>query len=313
MSAPTILLWGLTGDSPLDEVHEALDAFGANVFLLDQRRILESEIALSVDGSVSGELQVGAQRLDLDYVDGIYLRPYDTGQVAAIHDYRPLESAWRHALAFDDAVLSWVEVCEAQVVNRPSAMAPNNAKPLQLRAIRRAGFSIPQTLVTNDAAAALDFRARHGCVIYKSISGMRSIVHRFDDTRLDRLGDLAACPTQFQQFIPGLEHRVHVVGDQLFACTVRSDADDYRYADGDAFVQIDPCRLPPDVADRCLRMAAAMGLALAGIDLRRTDKGEWFCFEVNPSPAFTYYEEATGQPITDAVARLLLTPARRGV
>jgi glutathione synthase/RimK-type ligase-like ATP-grasp enzyme len=60
-------------------------------------------------------------------------------------------------------------------------------------------------------------------------------------------------------------------------------------------------------------MAAAMGLALAGIDLRRTDKGEWFCFEVNPSPAFTYYEEATGQPITDAVARLLLTPARRGV
>ena len=52
-----------------------------------------------------------------------------------------------------------------------------------------------------------------------------------------------------------------------------------------------------------------MNLPLAGIDLRRTPQGEWYCFEVNPSPAFTYYEQITGQPISQAVALLLANAA----
>jgi ABC-type amino acid transport system permease subunit len=54
-----------------------------------------------------------------------------------------------------------------------------------------------------------------------------------------------------------------------------------------------------------MALAAALGLAFAGIDLRLTPEGEWYCFEANPSPAFTYYEAASGQPIADAVAALL--------
>jgi len=46
-------------------------------------------------------------------------------------------------------------------------------------------------------------------------------------------------------------------------------------------------------------------LAVAGIDLRRTPEDEWYCFEVNPSPAFSFYEEATHQPIAEAIAALL--------
>ena len=48
-----------------------------------------------------------------------------------------------------------------------------------------------------------------------------------------------------------------------------------------------------------------LGLHVAGIDLRRTDDGRWVCFEVNPSPGFTFYQEETGQPIAEAIARLL--------
>jgi D-alanine-D-alanine ligase-like ATP-grasp enzyme len=48
-----------------------------------------------------------------------------------------------------------------------------------------------------------------------------------------------------------------------------------------------------------------MRLHVAGIDLRRTPDGEWYCFEVNPSPAFLYYETATGLPIAAAIARIL--------
>ena len=48
-----------------------------------------------------------------------------------------------------------------------------------------------------------------------------------------------------------------------------------------------------------------IGLLVAGIDLRRTVNGEWYCFEANPSPGFTFYEQATGWPMADAIAQLL--------
>jgi hypothetical protein len=49
-----------------------------------------------------------------------------------------------------------------------------------------------------------------------------------------------------------------------------------------------------------------MGLLVAGIDLRCTPEGQWFCFEVNPSPAFTYYQAVTHQPVDEAIAQLLV-------
>jgi len=48
-----------------------------------------------------------------------------------------------------------------------------------------------------------------------------------------------------------------------------------------------------------------MQLHFTGIDLRVTDGGEWYCFEVNPAPAFSYYEKHTGQRIAAAVAHFL--------
>ena len=53
------------------------------------------------------------------------------------------------------------------------------------------------------------------------------------------------------------------------------------------------------------RNGSGLGLVLSGIDLRRTPAGDYYCFEVNPSPGFIFYERATGQPISEAVALLL--------
>jgi hypothetical protein len=32
---------------------------------------------------------------------------------------------------------------------------------------------------------------------------------------------------------------------------------------------------------------------------------EYYCFEINPSPGFIFYERMTGQPISEAVAHIL--------
>jgi glutathione synthase/RimK-type ligase-like ATP-grasp enzyme len=67
--------------------------------------------------------------------------------------------------------------------------------------------------------------------------------------------------------------------------------------------------LPDALAERCLRLAHALGLAVAGIDLKLAPDQQVYCFEVNPSPAFSYYEAHTGQPIAQAIARYLAAEA----
>jgi glutathione synthase/RimK-type ligase-like ATP-grasp enzyme len=102
--------------------------------------------------------------------------------------------------------------------------------------------------------------------------------------------------------------RVHVVGGRAFACEIVSEAVDYRYASRDGLaIEMRPIELPSEVAARCVALARALGLPLCGIDLRRTPEGAFHCFEANPSPAYSYYQEQTGQPIAEAIVDLLAT------
>jgi glutathione synthase/RimK-type ligase-like ATP-grasp enzyme len=102
---------------------------------------------------------------------------------------------------------------------------------------------------------------------------------------------------------------VHTVGGEVFATAITSTATDYRYAQrqtGEA-ATMDACDLSAELAARCVALAAALGLDLAGIDLRLTPGGQAYCFEVNPSPVYSYYEAHTGQPMATAIARYLAT------
>jgi len=301
-----ILLWGIDDDSPLAAVRDAVCRLGVPIALLDQHAVLETAIDLRVGTAVAGVVRTGDQRIDLGAVTAAYLRPSDLPRLRPLARAVSGSRSWRHAVAVTDALWSWAELTPALVVNRPAAMAGNHSKPYQSSQIRSCGFEIPETMITTDAREVLAFWRRHGTVIYKSISGVRSIVARLTPQHLERLGDLAWCPTQFQRYVPGTDYRVHVVGDDVFACEVISEADDYRYAGRKgATVRFRPCDLSGELSSRCRSLVARLGLTVAGVDLRRSTDGTWYCFEVNPSPGFTYYETATGQPIADAIARLL--------
>jgi glutathione synthase/RimK-type ligase-like ATP-grasp enzyme len=106
--------------------------------------------------------------------------------------------------------------------------------------------------------------------------------------------------------VEGTNVRVHTVGTQIFATVIHTSATDYRYAARQGSeVELQKFTLPDALAQRCLGLSRALGLAFAGIDLKLTPRGEVYCFEVNPSPAFSYYEAHTGQPIARAVAHYL--------
>lgn len=298
-----ILLWGLPGDHPLAAVRDVLDQMGRQVTLLDQRAVLKTEVELDVGSVVRGRLRVGDESIDLADVTAAYLRPYDWRELPAVADAGPDSSLGRHALAMHDILTSWAEITPACVVNRPAAMEANGSKPYQAAWIKSLGFQVPDTLITTDPARALEFWQQRDHVIYKSLSGIRSIVSRLTPEHIARFDDIAACPTQFQQYIHGADYRVHVVGDEFFACRIISEADDYRYSK--ETVNMEVCDLPDGVTALCRTLAATMRLLVVGIDLRCTPDGEWYCFEVNPSPGFTYFEQMTGLPIAEAIARLL--------
>ena len=109
-------------------------------------------------------------------------------------------------------------------------MGSNSSKPYQAQLIRNHGFKVPETLITSDPDLVRKFQLKHKRIIYKSISGVRSVVHELEDSDLDRLDSIRWCPVQFQEFVDGTNIRVHVVNTMAFSTSVYSDITDYRYA-----------------------------------------------------------------------------------
>jgi glutathione synthase/RimK-type ligase-like ATP-grasp enzyme len=301
-----ILLWGLLEDGPLAAVHEELRSRAIPFLHVDQRRDPEYSLELE-DWHGAGVLTGPGISLRLDDVAAVYARPYNFADLDIFDGVDPSAPSWQRAARFEEAMVSWCELTSALVVNRPSSMGSNASKPYQLELIRRQGFHVPQTLLTTDPERALAFQQKHRRIIFKSISGWRSIVRQLRDEDIGSLDDVDCCPTQFQEYIEGTDYRLQVLGGDVFGYKICSSGDDYRYS-GD--VVMEEVRLDEDVEGICKRLCEALDLVFAGVDLRRTPEGHWYCFEVNPSPGFTYFEKGTGN-VTRSLARLLASAQRR--
>lgn len=299
-----ILFYGRAEDTPLTRCVETTAERGIDHRFVDQSALRHHDLSVHFgpDGA-GGTIVLGGERLDLGAVTAVYARPLEL----------PSGQDGGHESAFHEAFVEWLDVTGALVVNRPSAMHSNTSKPFQAQLIARAGFAVPDTLVTDDPAEVRAFRERHGRVVFKSVSGIRSIVTELDDRATQRLELVRALPTQFQEYVPGADVRVHVVGGSVFPTEIVSEALDYRYARRTGLsADLAAVELPDPVAKRCVELAELLDLPLCGIDLRRRPDGGYVCFEVNPMPAYTYFEDGGGQPIGATLAGLLTeVPCRR--
>ncbi len=245
-------------------------------------------------------------RLDLDEITGVYVRYLGLEGRVTRTDIEP-ELVKAMYAETDTGLMVLLEDLPCAVVNRLGGGLSNNSKAYQALLVRQCGLMTPPSLITNNPEAAQRFYDDYqGEVIYKSLSGIRSIVRRLEPEQLTRLSLLRHGPAQFQSFIPGENVRVHTVGDQVFATRVHSEAVDYRYAGREGgSVEMEPATLPPAIAASCVQLARRLDLLMTGIDLKETPDGDYYCFEVNPCPGFLYYERYTGQPISTALADLL--------
>ena len=208
----------------------------------------------------------------------------------------------------------WLEMAWPWV-NDPAAVDRANNKLWQLRAAAEAGFDTPLTLIGNRGAEVSD-KFRPGPLVAKTIAGAaieRDGVreHLFSQhISLEELDSAAvkAAPCIFQEQVkPGIDVRVTVVGDRVFATDicVPSAYLDWRAAPRRT-VSYRPVDLPAEVAKCCLELCRIAGLTYGAFDLVRQPNGGYVFLEVNASGQWGWIERATGQRITEAIVDTLI-------
>ncbi|MCP4418363.1 MAG: glutathione synthase [Chloroflexi bacterium] len=303
-----ILICGIPSETPITLVTKALTNLGVNYVMFNQRNFKNMSMRFELNhGQITGLLSINGHHYPLERFQGVYTRLMDVQQLPELATEPPNTLVRQNAQILHETLMHWYEIAPIRVVNRTEPMGSNFSKPYQSQLISKHGFLPPETIITNNPEAVQCFWNKHKQIIYKSISGIRSIVQTFTEDDLSRLDLIRWCPTQFQLFVPGTNIRVHVVNTAVFATSIDSKATDYRYAVNQVgnSAQLTEVKLPDELAKRCVDLTQSLGLIFAGIDLKITPNGDVYCFEVNPSPAYSYYESHTGQPIAEAVASYL--------
>lgn len=305
-----ILIAGLPKETPVRLVIEAAEEAGIPYLLFDQHQAHSYEFCLRcVDNRISGWLQINGTDYAMDEIQGVYCRILD-------YQFLPEHQPGRKEFAGADAagksiwihekLLQWLDVAPCRVMNLPSNGWSNMSKPYQTQLIAKSGLLVPPTCITNKPEAVRSFQRAQGKVIYKSISATRSIVQELEGAGTLQLDKLRYLPTQFQARLRGMNIRVHVAGDALFATSAETEVVDYRYTKREgAGLEMQPYELPPEIEQACFRLSGQLGLPLCGIDLFLTEDGKFYCFEVNPSPGYSFFEQTTGQPISTAIVHWL--------
>jgi hypothetical protein len=264
-------------------------------------------------------LRAGGATIDLEQVRAVwYRRPGAPTADAAITEpaarkYVELESS----LVMQDL---WTAIPARWLPGRPLEVRRADHKATQLRLARTLGFELPPTLMTNSPRELLEFHREHGGrIIGKHAAtgfpsaigpGLVRYTERVTPRDLAHVHELAYCPMTFQAYVPKrIELRVTVVGAQVFAAEIHSQATHHTQFDWRRYDPMNtphlPHALPADIEARCLALVARLGLCYGAIDLIVTPDERYVFLEINPNGQYLFIEERTGLPISDAICDLL--------
>lgn len=197
-------------------------------------------------------------------------------------------------------------------VNPRSADDAAHHKPYQWAIASEVGLRLPRTLVTTKPEAARQFIEGLGSTgtVFKAFLASHEAWREtrvIESSDLEHLDSVRYAPVIFQEYVEGVDLRITVVGDKVFAAEIDARNTSYpvdmRMVVGEAIVQ--PAKLPRQVLKALLKLQRRLGLKYGAIDMRRTSEGEYVFFEVNPAGQWLFVEQRTGLPISQAVADYL--------
>lgn len=246
--------------------------------------------------------------LTVDDVTGAFVSPPQLFRPRLSRFREALNSSFRETNSqlreYRSLVTSLLRIFEnngARVVPSTGAYRLQERKPWQTYQFATSQFQVPDTLFTNDAAAAAEFVDAHDRVVAKPVSyGARPEPVTAEDLR-SADEQLAGTPLQLQEFIPGTDHRLFVVDGEC-VCTARIESDNVSYARGyDAVETVTP---PDPVAESAVTLAEQNSPGYATLDTVKHD-GEWYVLEVNEGGGFALLGDTVTETVASALARYL--------
>lgn len=210
------------------------------------------------------------------------------------------------------AVNGMLDALPCTWMNPRAADTAAHHKPYQWTVAHQVGLRLPRTLVTSSPEAARAFIDTVG--IGKTIFKAFLATHEsWRETRLleasdvQRLDLVRYAPVIFQEYVEGIDLRITVVGDSIFAAEIDARSTSYpvdmRMVIGEAVIR--PVELPIEIHNAILRLQHELGISYGAIDMRRTPAGEYIFFEVNPAGQWLFVEQRAGLPISQAIADFL--------
>ncbi|HWG46960.1 MAG TPA: RimK family alpha-L-glutamate ligase [Gemmataceae bacterium] len=199
------------------------------------------------------------------------------------------------------------------VLNPPRAIETCVDKYLATAYLEAAGLRVPPTVVCQHADAALEaYQTLGGDVVVKPLFGSegRGMVRVSDPEmawRTFRTLERTQSVLYLQQFIhhPGWDLRVFVLGGRVLTAMRRHGNGDWRtnVAQGGTGEVVRPGAEEERLA---LRAAAAVGAAVAGVDLLPGPDGTWYVIEVNAVPGWRALAPVTGIDVAAATIDFLV-------
>ena len=312
-----VLILAAVGDEHADAVIREIDRHGGEAEHVDLSTFPQQlRLSMRYDccGGRSSALDLPGGRRDVRDFGSIWWRRPQAPLVSA-DITRPTHRMFA-ANEAQEALYGLWHTLDVFWVNDPLRDLAAHRKPFQLRVAQDVGLRVPVTLITNDPDEARSFVDARGYrrVVYKAFSATESewretrILHREELPLLDHV---RYAPVIFQEYIEALyDLRVTVVGDDVFPAAIHSQqtayAVDFRMDMGNA--EVEAVELPSDVERAVKALLARLGLVYGAIDMRRTPDDRYVFLEINPAGQWIFVADKTGQPMTEAVARLLAAP-----
>ena len=209
-------------------------------------------------------------------------------------------------------------------LNRPSAIANAEDKPLQISHAQRIGFRVPSTLISNDPSAITEFveqgptiaKTLRASLIGEGASERVIFTNRIASTSGTDPRAFEAAPAIYQREIDkAFDVRVSVVGSRCFTALIASQEFvetevDWRRG-SDPRVKHIAHELPKDVERQCVAITHHFDLSFSAIDLVLDRNGQYWFLEMNPNGQWAWIENRLGLPIARALVDEMERKANR--
>lgn len=212
---------------------------------------------------------------------------------------------------------------EGRWLSSPFAILRAEDKPRQLAMASALGFDVPETLISNDFAAASAFVAKGGAIgkplrhslIERGDAGEVLFTARLDPIKpMDRTA-VSLAPVIYQREVrKAYDVRATVIGDRVFAAAIYSQDHNETEVDWRSGTRLDlrheAIELPADITDKCRALTKKLDLRYGAIDLIADQDGRYWFLEINPNGQWAWIERRTGLPLASAIVDELEAIAR---